>query len=597
MRTIRLLGPPAIEHGGSPVRPPRGRKTWALLAFLVLTDRPPSRKRLADLLFADAEDPLGALRWTLAELRRALGPEDQVTGDPVTLSLGGGTAVDVLAVTGDLVDPAPLLTLGGELLEGVELESCPEFESWLLVERHRLSAAVEARLREAAVSLVATGRATEAVPYASKAVALNPLEQGNHELLVRSLAISGNRMGALRQVAVCEDLLRRELGIEASAALREASAVGPGSLSGPPLSGRAAAASQLEAGRAAIVAGAVDAGIQCLRRAVAEADHCKDPVLRARALAALGGALVHAVRGRDEEGAIVLHEAILVAEQAGDRSSSVSAHRELAFVEVQAGRRHTAAGWLAKAQAVAETDQEHAAILGVRGMNSSDQADYPAAFEQLGESIELAERCGDHRQQAWSLSLLGRAHLLRAELSQAATIVRESLDLVRQERWIAFLPWPQTLQAELDLYAGDLEAATDGFEQAWVLGCQLNDPYWEGMAGRGLGILSAGRGDYDGATEWLSQAAARASREPDRYQWVHAHVLDTAVTSALDRDDDERARPLVAQLDALAARCDMRELMVRAKLHQARLGDPQAAAAARLLGAEIDNPALTSLLS
>jgi DNA-binding SARP family transcriptional activator len=597
MGTIRLLGPPSIEHGGSPVRPPRGRKTWAVLAYLLLADRPPSRKRLAELFFADADDPLGALRWTLAELRRALGTADQVTGDPVLLSLSTGTAVDVLAVTEDSADPAPLLTSGGELLEGVELEACPEFESWLLVERHRLCAAIEARLRETAVALVAGGRASDAIPYASKAVALNPLEQGNHELLVRSLAISGNRLGALRQIAVCEDLLRRELGIEASAALREASAVGPGSLAGPPLSGRAAAASQLEAGRAAIVAGAVDAGIQCLRRAVAESEHCKDLVLRGRALAALGGALVHAIRGHDEEGAIVLHEAILVAEEAGDRTTSVMAHRELGFVEVQAGRRRTAGSWLAKAQALAETDEEQAAILGVRGMNSSDQADYPAAFSQLGESVELAARCGDHRQQAWSLSIMGRAHLLRAELSQAGATVRESLDLVRQERWIAFLPWPQALQAELDLYAGDLEAATDGFEQAWVLGCQLNDPCWEGMAGRGLGILSAGRGDHAGAAEWLSQAASRASREPDRYQWVHAHVLDAATGAALDRGDDASARLLVAQLAALAARCDMRELMVRAQLHQARLGDTRAAESARLLGAEIDNPALTSLLS
>lgn len=588
MGNIRLLGLPSIEHA----RPPRGRKAWALLAYLLLAERPPTRRRLAELLFADADDPLGALRWSLAELRRALGDADVITGDPLVLTLGRDTSVDVLVVTEESADPEPLLGFSGELLEGVELASCREFESWLLVERHRLSAAIEGRLRQMAVALIARGRANDAVPYASKAVAISPLEQGNHELLVRSLAISGNRTAALRQIAVCEDLLRRELGLEASAALREASKVGPGSIAGPPLGGRAAAASQLEAGRAAIAAGAVDAGIQCLRRAVSEADHCHDPVLRGRALAALGGALVHAVRGHDEEGAIVLHEAILVAEQAGDRATSVLAHRELGFVEVQAGRRRTAASWLAKAAALAETDDEHAAILGVRGMNSSDQADYPAAFEYLGESVELAARCGDHRQQAWSLSLVGRAHLLRAEHGQATAVVRETLELVRRERWIAFLPWPQALMAELDLFAGDLEAASDGFEQAWVLGCQLNDPCWEGMAGRGLGLLSAGRGDYSGAAEWLAQAASRSSREPDRYQWVHGYVLDAASTAALARDDEERARPLVAQLAALAARCDMRELMVRAKLHQARLGDPSATASARLLAAEIDNPAL-----
>jgi DNA-binding SARP family transcriptional activator len=594
MTSIRLMGPPVIEPLEGQARVPRGRKTWAVLAYLLLADRPPSRKRLAELLFADADDPLGALRWTLAELRRSLG--NVLGGDPVVTTLDTGCSVDVLQVIDDSTDPAALLDLGGELLEGVELASCPDFESWLLVERHRLSATIEAKLREAAVSLVAGGRAKDAIPFASKAVAINPLEQGNHELLVRSLAIAGDRAAALRQVAVCEDVLRRELGIDASPALREASTVGPSSPTTLPLGGRAAAASQLEAGRAAIVAGAVDAGLQCLRRAVAEADHCNDPVLRGRALSALGGALVHAIRGHDEEGAIVLHEAILVASQAGDRATSAVAHRELGFVEVQAGRRSTAAAWLAKAQALAETDQENAAILGVQGMNSSDVGDYPAALGHLGESVELAARSGDHRQQAWSLSILCRAHLLRGEHSQAKATIRQSLDLVRHERWIAFLPWPQALNAELDWYAGDLEAATDGFEQAWVLGCQLNDPCWEGMAARGLGLLSAGRGDDAGATSWLEQAAARSSREPDRYQWVHGHVLDAAITAALDREDEVRARPLISRLAALAARCEMRELIVRAKLHQAHLGDTLAAKSARLLATDIDNPALTELL-
>src|SRR5688500_2384574 len=92
----------------------------------------------------------------------------------------------------------------------------------------------------------------------------------------------------------------------------------------PSFSGRAAAASQLDAGRAAIAAGAVQAGVDCLRRARADAASCGDPALQARALVALGGALVHAVRGRDEEGAAVLHEAIRLATEAGDRETAVT---------------------------------------------------------------------------------------------------------------------------------------------------------------------------------------------------------------------------------------------------------------------------------
>jgi len=597
MLTIRLLGPPAILRDGRPVRSPRGRKAWAVLSYVLLAQRPPSRRHLAELLFSDADDPLGALRWTLAELRRAFGLPDVLTGDPIARTLGDEVVVDVGLLTGEHADTTPLLHVGGELLEGMDLASNLEFESWLLVERHRVSAMIEAQLRQAAVALLATGRAGDAIAYASRAVARNPLEEGNHELLVRSLAMTGDRTAALRQIAVCEDILRRDLGIAASAALRDAATAGSDSPMVAALSGRAAAASQLEAGRAAIVAGAVDAGLQCLRRAVAEAGRCRDAPLRGRALAALGGALVHAARGRDEEGAVLLHEAIQLATQTGDRATAVTAHRELGFVEVQAGRRKTGDTWLVKAQALAETDEEFAAVLGVRGMNASDSGDYPVAFEHLAESVDRAGRCADHRQQAWSLSILARAHLLRAERSQAAAALARSLELVHAQRWMAFLPWPQTLRAELDLHAGDIDAAADGLTQAWVLACQLNDPCWEGMAARGLGLLNAGRGDHVAATKWLGEAAFRSNRVPDRYQWVHAFVLDAVISTALDHDDPDRARPLVASLASLAARCDMGELVVRAHVHRSRLGDQTALASARLLGAHIDNPALTQLLS
>lgn len=595
MGTIRLLGPPVIEDEGRPVRAPRGRKAWALLAYVLLADRPPSRQRLAELFFADAEDPLGALRWTLAELRRTLGRTDVFTGDPIA---GGvpAEAVDVRALMDELADPAPLLEARGELLEGVYLAACPEAESWLAVERHRVSARLETRLRQAAVTLLAAGRAADAVPYAARVVETNPLEEGNHELLVRSLAMAGDRTAALRQVAAGKDVLMRELGVEASAALTEAASAASDSPRTPPLSGRAAALSQLDAGRAAIVAGAVDPGIQCLRRAVAEAARCRDQQLQARTLTALGGALVHAVRGRDEEGALVLQEALRFAAASGDRATAVTCNRELGFVEVQAGRRAAARTWLAAAQELAETDAELAGVLGVRGQNSSDEADYLAAMVFIGESIDRARAAADDRQEAWSLSILARLHLLRDERHQAAVAADRSLQLVHEQRWMAFLPWPQALRAEVDLRNGDVAAAADAFEQSWMLAVQVGDPCWEGMAARGLGLTSAGRGDRHAATEWLDEATLRCNRTSDRYHWMQGYVLDAAIDTALDQGDEERARPLVASLGALAARGEMRELVVRTQLHRHRLGDGGAMGTARVLAADIDNPALTVLL-
>ena len=87
---MRLLGTPSIEVDGELARPPRGRKSWALLAYLLLADRPPSRTHLASLLFAEADDPLGALRWSLAELRRSLRPYAEIAGDPLTIRFDAG---------------------------------------------------------------------------------------------------------------------------------------------------------------------------------------------------------------------------------------------------------------------------------------------------------------------------------------------------------------------------------------------------------------------------------------------------------------------------------------------------------------------------
>ena len=80
---VQLLGRPRIDVDGAPGYRYRSRKSWALLAFLLLGERPPTRSQLASLLFAEADDPLGALRWCLAEIRRALGPAVVLDGDPV----------------------------------------------------------------------------------------------------------------------------------------------------------------------------------------------------------------------------------------------------------------------------------------------------------------------------------------------------------------------------------------------------------------------------------------------------------------------------------------------------------------------------------
>ena len=220
---IRLRGRPSIEIDGVPVTGPRGRKSWAVLALAVLSDRPLARSRVGRLLFPDADDPLGALRWVLAELRRALGGSASMSGDPLVIRLAEGTVVDVLQVPGPGdFDLSGLPQLSAELLAGMTFSGCDAFESWLLVERRRQAAAAEATIHEAAMMRLGAGRPREAVRFAVWLVELNPLEESHHMLLVRSFAASGDRTAALTAAESCEDLFRRELGAGPSVAVRQA---------------------------------------------------------------------------------------------------------------------------------------------------------------------------------------------------------------------------------------------------------------------------------------------------------------------------------------------------------------------------------------
>jgi DNA-binding SARP family transcriptional activator len=591
---IRLLGKPAIERDGVAVAPPRGRKAWALLLYLIFAERPPPRARLASLLFADADDPLGALRWSLAELRRALDDPLVLRGDPPLLRLPPAASVDVLALTAVEGSDTRTADWEGELLEGMSFPGCPAFETWLTYQRRHVVGARQALMHDTALERLGAGNAAGATELAARLVSLDPLQVRSQELLIRCLARSGDRAGAERQLAACEELLARELGTRPGPELLLAAREGEDPVTGG-AGDRDAALGQLAAGQAAIDAGAVEPGIDCLRLACAEAAACYDAGLRTRALVALGSALVHAARGRDEEGAAALHEALALAEHADERATAVLACRELGYIDVQAGHNASGGRWLAKATTLATSDDERSAILGVRGMALSDRAHYPAALELLERSVELAESCGQARQAAWSLSLIGRIHLLRGDLASAATVLDRSLELVGSERWTAFRPWPESLRAEVSLRTGRPDRALDGAQRAFRLACRLGDPCWEATAARVIGLAQAAEGDGRSAHEWLWQARSRATRVSDPYKWVHGHVLDAMASFAIDAEDAE-AGEIAKALKELAARAGMRELAVRAHLHEARMGAEGALEAAVALGAEIDNPALDELL-
>jgi DNA-binding SARP family transcriptional activator len=586
-RRARLLGPPRLEDDGQPCPPPRSQKSWAVLARIALAERPVGRRELAGELFGDADDPLGALRWSLADLRRSSGRPSLLCGDPLTLA-PGELWVDVRALEdGSLaVDD-----IGADLLEGIELRNCPGFDTWLLLARLDCSTRGRQALRRRALDLLAAGEAAAAMAPAGRAAALDPLDEGAQELFLRVLVAAGRGGLASAHLASCEALFARE-GLIPSPALRSA-ARDPELLPRPRLRAGVIAVSLLRAGTAALDAGAVDAGVETLRRAVQEAGRAGDPGTQAEVQRALGTALIHAVRGSDGEGTVVLHRALLAARAAGRPALAADILRELAFADVQAGR-HASADRALREAAEQAGDGDRAllaGILAVRGMNQADRGRHLEAAQLLTESAAVAREAGAARQEAWSQGVLARSLLLAGQLPSARQAAEQSMAVARRERWNAFLPWPQVLHAQCLLTAGRLDEAGEQAEHAFALACELGDPCWEGMAARALGLLALQAGDLGAAQAWLADARQRCDRVPDRYVWISAYV-GLAQLEAAARQDPGLVAPLAARLYELAARTDLPEFLAWALVYQAESGDRAKIPLARSATDGVVNPDL-----
>jgi DNA-binding SARP family transcriptional activator len=591
----RLLGPPLVVRDGVVYAAPRGKKVWALLAYLALSEQPPTRQHLADLLFPDAEDPASALRWNLSELRRLLGGPDTVgSGTTVGLRLPMGTTIDVHVLqAGTSSEAVALPGLGRELLEGVRVEASPGFAAWLLGERRRLQSIGSAVLREGALRAIAAGNVRAAVELATRLVGADPLDEDAHVLLVRAFAATGDEAAVQDQLTASAELFRTELGEDIAPALYAAARLGVVPARAPGDS-RAVADAHRESGEAALGAGALDVGLEELRAAVDAASD--DPSLEASMLLSLGSALVHAAHGRDEDGSAALHRAIAAADATGDRRTSAAAHRELGYVELLRADYARGLVLLQRAEELADGDElELSRVRSVRAAAFGDVGKHESADEEFNAAIALARAVGAERQLAWAETIRGRGELLRDDVEAAEATFESARDRTRSERWTAFLSFPESMLGEVWLRTGRIDRAAEILEHAFTLGCSVDDACWEAYAARGMGLLQAARGDLDAGIASMDDALSRCLRQRDTHRWILGYVMEARCALGV-----AAGHPLVAtwvaELASFAGHTGMREFAVRAYLYQRDLGDPDALEAARALAVEVQNPHLRDLL-
>jgi hypothetical protein len=153
---------------------------------------------------------------------------------------------------------------------------------------------------------MARGALGTAIGYAVRAVAMSPLDENHQALLIRLYRMAGDDDAAARQYAACVKAFGAELGVSPGPAVQ--AAIRETRYPRDEIADDATIEAIVEAGSAAVSAGAVEAGVHSLRTAARLADSAGATRLRVTSRLALAEALVHALGGLDEEGLATLHE-------------------------------------------------------------------------------------------------------------------------------------------------------------------------------------------------------------------------------------------------------------------------------------------------
>jgi DNA-binding SARP family transcriptional activator len=213
---LHLMGAFTLQVDGTRIH--LGRREERLLAFLAMHG-PCHRPFVAGSLWPNSDEAraLSNLRAAVLKVRQAAREVLDVDGS--TLSLSPSVVVDLVELVESVEQVVHHETLDGERAEhllgtGVLLPGW--YDDWVMFERERLHHRRVRALEVLAVQELETGHADLALAAARDAVALEPLRESAHRLLIRAHLALGNRALAVTVLAHYQRDLARDLHIEPS---------------------------------------------------------------------------------------------------------------------------------------------------------------------------------------------------------------------------------------------------------------------------------------------------------------------------------------------------------------------------------------------
>lgn len=233
MWQITLFGAPTLQRNGR-TQPLTRRKARALLTYLAVTQKSHSRETLVALLWPNHDQQQGRadLSRILSNLRAVLGA-DYILADREQIALNDKAAlwVDVIhfrrqldafreIAVEEMNDDdchklaAATICYQAHFLSGFTLPGCPEFDEWQLLQSESLRRDLSWALEKLAHAYGARNDLTQAIAYAQRWVALDPLHEPAQRRLIALYGRNGQRAEAHRQYHLCERLLAEELNIE-----------------------------------------------------------------------------------------------------------------------------------------------------------------------------------------------------------------------------------------------------------------------------------------------------------------------------------------------------------------------------------------------
>ena len=537
---VRLLGRPGLEHDGESRRL-EGHKPWALLTYLLLEPRAPTRRELADLLWSETDDPLGAVRWSLSQVRKAMNPPAEIGERDGRIKIDA----EVLVVdAGELLrgewDESSIDDLvRGELLEGMSFGDSPSFDTWLQVQRARTATAAADALRWAA-TLLSHREPDRALALAERALRSDPFDDVLHELVVEIHAARGDRERARTYVAGLVRRYRDELAIEPPSSISRPLDRPPRSAAEPLLRLDVQARALLDIAKVRFWAGDSASARDIALRAARQAGESGDRALEARALILGAGTYTGGGLGTAREWTSHLQRALRLANELGDRATVAQIESERGRVSAIEGRYGAAEASFRRAGRLAETIGDTREAGWARAMLAvchADRCEYAVAEEELRAALPAL---------GWAphaMAVLARVLVSIGNTEEGKAFADAAVARAEREGLLPTLPWALVQAGDARLAEGDLDGATERFARALTIAQETKHPSWQALALRGLGLVARSNKDEERTLTLLREALAREEQGQGN-RWIVAAILADLVEAEGGKDKEHVERGL-----------------------------------------------------